>query len=148
MKTSQQGIDFIKGHESLRLTAYRCTSGVLTIGYGHTGNVKPGQVITAMEAERLLQEDLATAEQAVNRLMSVELKQNQFDALVSFTFNVGAGAFKGSTLLFVINQKRSNEAIENQFKRWIYSDGKPSAGLKRRRAEESAIFINGYSKKS
>ena len=143
MNISNQGIEFIKKHEGLRLTAYRCTSNVLTIGYGHTGGVKAGQTITAAKAEEFLRSDLLAAETAVNTLVKVELSQHQYDALVSFTFNVGAGSLKRSMLLFVINEKSSNNTIECQFMRWVHSGGKVSKGLKSRRTEEVDLYING-----
>lgn len=143
MKTSDKGIRFIKRHEGLRLTVYRCTSGVLTIGYGHTRGVKPGQVITEKEAELFLREDLTEAETAVNNFVNAKPEQHRFDALVSFVFNVGSGAFKKSTLLFLINQGAKSEAIEQQFMKWINSAGKPSAGLKSRRAKEVKLYLKG-----
>lgn len=140
LTTSTQGIKFIKRHEALRLTAYRCPGGVLTIGYGHTRGVKAGQVITETEAERLLQDDLLRTEIAVNRYVKVKLEQHQFDALVSLTFNIGPVAFKRSTLLFLVNQGANANAIETQFRRWIYADGKPSPGLKTRREDEIKMY--------
>ena len=99
MRTSQRGIDLIKSHEGLRTKAYMCPANVLTIGYGHTRSVFPGQVIDVKEAEELLKEDLIRFENAVNKYVEVYLNQNQFDALVSFTFNVGISAFRNSTML-------------------------------------------------
>ena len=116
MKTSNNGIELIKRHEGLRLNAYKCTSGKLTIGYGHTKGVKIGQTITKEEAERLLREDLIVAENEINR-HNLNLNQNQFDALVSFVFNVGIGNFQTSTLLKKIKLDPNNKSIENEFKR-------------------------------
>lgn len=141
MKTSNNGIEFIKRHEGLRLNAYKCTSGKPTIGYGHTKGVKIGQTITKEEAERLLREDLIVAENEINR-HNLNLNQNQFDALVSFVFNVGIGNFQTSTLLKKIKLDPNNKSIENEFKRWIYSGGKVSLGLIKRRKEEAELYFS------
>ena len=141
MKTSNNGIELIKRHEGLRLNAYKCTSGKLTIGYGHTKGVKIGQTITKEEAERLLREDLIVAENEINR-HNLNLNQNQFDALVSFVFNVGVGNFQTSTLLKKIKLDPNNKSIENEFKRWVYSGGKVSLGLIKRRKEEAELYFN------
>jgi lysozyme len=109
MKTSVEGLNLIKDYEGLRLEAYYCPSGILTIGYGHTGpDVWVSMVITESEAERLLQQDLAKFEDGVKEFITVPLNQNQFDALVSFTYNVGIGALQNSTL-----RKRLNAGEEN-----------------------------------
>ncbi|NJL53246.1 MAG: lysozyme, partial [Hydrococcus sp. SU_1_0] len=100
---SQKGLNFIKSWEGCNLGSYHCSAGVLTIGYGHTKTTKPNQVITLGEAENLLKLDVQDAVGAVNKLVRVKLSQNQFDALVSFTFNVGIGAFSQSTLLKKLN---------------------------------------------
>ena len=141
MKTSNNGIELIKRHEGLRLNAYKCTSGKLTIGYGHTKGVKIGQTITEEEAERLLREDLIVAENEINR-HNLNLNQNQFDALVSFVFNVGVGNFQTSTLLKKIKLDPNNKSIENEFKSWVYSGGKVSLGLIKRRKEEAELYFN------
>lgn len=104
MKTSQAGIDAIKGEEQLRLKAYADSKGIMTIGYGHV--ILPNEtftVITEQEAEGLLRQDLATAENCINANVNVAISQNQFDALVSFVFNAGCNAFKKSTLLAEVN---------------------------------------------
>ncbi|GAB3550116.1 lysozyme [Spirosoma fluminis] len=116
---SLRGIDFIKNEEGCRLKAYRDQVGVPTIGIGHTGpDVVMGKVITYAEALRLLDEDLNRFEKVVNRAIEKPLTQNQFDALTSFVFNVGTGAFLGSTLLKVINNDPNSPAIRTQFMRW------------------------------
>ena len=96
MKTSDNGIAFIKRHEGVRLQAYLCPAGVWTIGYGHTSSVKQGDRISQSQADTYLRADLRTAEQAINK-QRLNLNQNQFDALVSFVFNVGSGNFEKST---------------------------------------------------
>jgi lysozyme len=141
-KTSQVGIDLIKRWEGLRLKAYRCPAGVWTIGYGHTKGVRADQVITSSMAEALLRQDLVVFEKAVRRLVKVQLTQNQFDALVSFVFNVGEGAFAKSTLLKLLNQGNYQEAA-NQFDRWIYANRLPLEGLKKRRKAEKKVFLSG-----
>ena len=98
MKASSKALELIKQFEGLRLKAYLCPGGVWTIGYGHTAGVKSGMVITEAQAEEFLLSDIAIFEKAIND-QNLALTQNMFDALVSFTFNVGVGNFKRSTLL-------------------------------------------------
>ncbi|MFG6076976.1 lysozyme [Erwinia sp. OPT-41] len=141
MKISNRGIELIKRFEGLQLTAYRCSAGVLTIGYGHTRGVKPGDTITGRQADAYLREDLQVAELVVNTNVRVKMTQGQFDALVSFVFNVGAGNFVRSTLLKKMNAGDYAGAAE-QFGRWINADGKPLAGLRRRRDAERELFLS------
>ncbi len=108
MKTSAAGRKLIEQREGVELTAYKDSAGVLTIGVGHTSavgapKVVAGMKITAAQASEILSRDLATFETAVSSAVKVQINQNEFDALVSFAFNVGAGAFKGSTLLKRLN---------------------------------------------
>lgn len=140
MQSSVNCINLIKRYEGLRLTAYKCPSGVWTIGYGHTKGVKKGMKISPNKALTLLKEDLVVYENAVNKYVKVPLKQNQFDALVSFTFNCGVGAFRTSTLLKKLNKKDYNGA-SNEFSRWNKSNGKVLKGLVRRRKEEKVLFL-------
>lgn len=140
MKVSQPGVDLIKSHEGLRTKAYMCPANVLTIGYGHTSKVYPDQVISHQEAERLLKEDLKKFENAVNAFVKVPLSQNQFNALVSFTFNVGITAFANSTLLRFLNDGRYSNAA-SQFDRWVNGGGVQLPGLVRRRKEERELFL-------
>ena len=140
MRTSRKGIEFIKAHEGLRLDAYLCPAGVPTIGYGHTYNVKMGDRITEEQAERFLIGDLIVAETEVNRY-GFDLTQNQFDALVSFVYNIGAGNFRSSTLLKRLKANPNDPDIANQFKRWVYGGGKVLPGLVRRRNEESKLYF-------
>lgn len=140
-KISDKGIHLIKNFEGCRLTAYRCPANILTIGYGHTGcDVFAGQKITQEEAERLLRQDLTVHCNNVSQLVKVPLNQNQFDALVSFEYNVGYGNFKNSTLLKLLNQGKYKEASE-QFGRWKFAGGKVLAGLVKRREAEKALFL-------
>ena len=104
MKISEKGLEFIIKEEGEVLTTYTCPAGVWTIGVGHTGkDVKAGMKITKEQSREFLKNDLIRFENSVNRSVKVNLPQNQFDALVSFAFNVGTGAFETSTLLNKIN---------------------------------------------
>lgn len=141
MKTSEEGKKFIKLKEGLKLEIYKCSSNVSTIGYGHTGSdVHAGMKITKEQAEKLFAMDIQIHENNVNQLVKVSLTQNQFDALVSLEFNIGYGAFKNSTLLKLLNAGKYRESAE-QFPRWVYSGGKVSAGLQKRREEEKRLFL-------
>jgi lysozyme len=133
------GLALVKAQEGLRLEAYADGSGVWTIGYGHTGGVKPGDVISSARAEMLLEADLLVAEEAVTRLVMVPLSDNQFAALVDFIFNEGEGAFAGSTLLKKLNEGGYG-LVPACLKSWIFDDGKVAAGLVRRRAAEAALW--------
>jgi len=137
-----KNISLIKKHEGLRLEAYLPTpNDVWTIGYGHTHTTKQGQKITEAQADALLRKDITWAEKAVNNLVVVPLTQNQFDALVSFVFNVGEGAFGTSTLLRLLNSK-DYEGAANQFLRWNKQKGKILNGLTKRREEERNLFLS------
>lgn len=142
MKTSEAGKIFIKEKEGLRLEAYRCSAGALTIGYGHTGSdIVPEMRITPEQAEVYFFKDLENkAERYVNRYVKVKLTQGQFDALVSFTFNLGAGNLLKSTLLKLLNAGDYAGAAE-QFERWTKSGGKVTSGLVKRRREEKEMFL-------
>ena len=143
MNVSETGIELIKKFEGCVLKAYKCPAGVWTIGYGHTAGVKEGQTITKKEAEDLLKHDLITFETHVSNLITVAINQNQFDALVSFCYNLGPGNLKSSTLLKLINAKNFNGAAE-QFDRWVYTGGKKLNGLVKRRAAEKALFLQPF----
>lgn len=140
MKTSDKGVEAIKGYEGEKLKAYRDTGGVLTIGVGHTGpEVVEGLVIDRLQSFIWLKEDLVEAEDAVNRLVKVALTQNQFDALASFVFNLGEGNFSKSTLLKKLNVG-DYDGARNEFKRWVYDNGKIQPGLVKRRYAEAEMF--------
>lgn len=140
MKT--KNVNIIKKHEGLRLEAYLPTpNDVWTIGYGHTHTTKQGMKITEDQAEKLLYLDIAWAEEAVKGLVKVPLTQNQFDALVSFVFNVGAGAFAKSTLLRFLNTGDYTNAAA-QFLRWNKQKGRILNGLTKRREEERRLFLS------
>ena len=140
MQTGTAGIELIKSFEGIRLNAYKDSAGVWTIGYGHTNNVYNGMTITSEEAETLLKNDLKQFEYYVNTYVSVNINQNQFDALVSFTYNVGGGAFKQSTLLEKLNNGDMNGAAD-EFGKWIYAGGIKLNGLIRRRNAERELFL-------
>ena len=142
MSLSQSGLNLIKSHEGLRTTAYQDPVGVWTIGYGHTGTAKPGQKITEAQAEQLLRQDVGWAQDAVRKNVKVPLTQGQFDALVSFTFNLGAGALGRSTLLKKLNAG-NYDAVPGELARWNKNDGKVMAGLTNRRAAEAGLWAKG-----
>ncbi len=141
MKTSKAGISLIKQFESFSARPYLCPANIWTIGYGHTRGVSKDMApITEAEACDLLAEDLAGFEAQVETSVTRKLDQHQFDALVSFVFNVGAGAFLQSTMLKMINDGNLNGAA-NQFLRWTKAGGKVLNGLVKRRAAERAMFV-------
>lgn len=145
MKTSQAGIDLIKQFEGCKLKAYPDpgTGGEpWTIGYGTTKGVRPGMEIAEDDAERLLKEDLERFELAVTNAVKVLITQSQFDALVSFTYNVGEGAFRSSTLLRLLNEQKYRE-VGPQFDRWNKAGNRVLPGLVKRRAAERKTFESG-----
>ena len=141
MKISQNGIDLIKKWEGCELKAYKCPAGVWTIGYGHTNGVKEGQKITQEQAETFLRQDIEYFEKGVTKLVSAPITQNQFDALVSFAYNVGLGAFKTSTLRKKLNEKDYCGASK-EFAKWNKSKGKVLKGLTNRRKDEKSMYCN------
>jgi lysozyme len=144
MNISEAGIDAIAQREGERLTAYPdpATGGEpWTIGVGHTGSVEQGDTITQDESRAFLAADLATAEAAINRGVKVPISQNEFDALCSFTFNVGVANFMTSTLLRLLNIGDHKDAA-NEFPKWNRAAGKIMAGLVTRRAGERDQFLS------
>lgn len=142
MRVSEICFGKIKEFEGLRTEAYYDAAGVLTIGYGHTGHdVRPGDVISKYWAEHLLKADLYDVEKAVESL-GVARTQGQFDALVSFAFNLGFYKLKTSSLLKMIRNGASMHAIKREFKRWVYAGGKRLKGLERRREWEARRFFD------
>ena len=141
MEASEILIEKLKEFEGFRRDAYRDVTGVLTIGYGHTGSdVREGDRLTTYAAEELLLMDLREHERAVRRL-KVAHTQGQFDALVSFAFNVGIGRLNRSALLKVIRNGGSKAQITREFKRWVYAGGKVQPGLFKRREWEAKRFF-------
>lgn len=141
MRASKKGLQLIKDAEGLALMAYLCPAGVPTIGYGHTKGVKIGQRITLEQADDLLVEDVAPIERLLNAL-GINFRQEQFDALVSWIFNLGEGNFLKSTLLKKIKSDALDRDITDQMVKWINANGKPLLGLKRRRIVEANMFLN------
>lgn len=142
MKISQKGIDLIKRFEGCKLEAYKCSAGVWTIGYGHTNGVKEGMKITQQEAEKLLKQDLVVYENIVLESVTTALNQPIFDALVSFTYNLGGGNLKSSTLLKLLND-RDYYGASKEFEKWNKASGKVLVGLVKRREAERNLF-NSY----
>ena len=140
MKISQAGLDLIKRFEGIETKAYCCPAGILTIGYGHTAGVKEGDICTPEQAEVWLREDCRVAELTISSNVNVQLNQNQFDALVSFIFNLGSGNFIKSTLLKKLNAGDYPGAAD-EFDRWVKAGGRPLTGLVKRRAAEKALFL-------
>lgn len=137
---SPAGQALLETCEGLRLAAYRDVRGRWTIGYGHTGpEVVAGLTWTQEQAVVAMQEDTLWAARCVNANVKVVLNQNQFDALVSFTYNVGVGDFNKSTLLVLLNSGDYDGASE-QFMRWVFAGTQVSDGLKNRREKEQALF--------
>ena len=140
---TQNGIDLIKRFEGFSRTVYFCPAGYPTIGYGHV--VKPHEDFSAgideAQAEELLRQDAVIAERAVLRLINVPLTDGQFDALVSFTYNLGGGALQRSTMRRKINREEHADVPE-QFMRWVWAGGRKLKGLVRRREAESRLYIN------
>ena len=141
LKTSQEGIALIKKFEGCELTAYQCSAGVWTIGYGHTKGVEKGMTISKESAEEMLVEELHEYEGYINNHVTCPLSQNQFDALVSWVYNLGSSNLLASTLLKVLN-KGDYDGVPAQIKRWNKAGGKVLDGLIRRREAEALLFLN------
>lgn len=137
--TSKAGIDLIQSFEGCRLQAYLDGAGIPTIGFGHTKDVNIGDHENLACAEKDLTADLAQVEAAVNSAVTVWVNQNQFDALVSFTFNLGPVALRESSLLRFLNEQRYDLAAL-EFPKWDQVAGEPSQGLLRRRMAEQVLF--------
>lgn len=144
MKTSSHGIALIKKFEGLRTTAYRCPAGILTIGYGHTSNVKKGDICTELEAEHLLESDLGNFEKGLEKALNADeivVNQYQFDALISFSYNVGLTRLVNSTLWkYLKHSDYSSAAYE--FLKWNRVNGQVSKGLSARRQAEMNMFLS------
>lgn len=145
MKISENGLNLIKQFEGFRSQCYLDAVQKPTIGYGTLIDTKEEQylktkTINESEATQLLRYDLGKYERVVDDLVTVDLNQNQFDALCVFVYNVGLGNFKSSTMLKLVNQKKFTEAAD-QFSRWNKAGGKVLAGLTRRRQAEMELFI-------
>lgn len=140
-------IELIKRFEGISLTAYLCPAGVWTIGYGTTvyyngESVKEGDVITEEKAEQLLAFDVQFFASRISDLIKAEVNDWQFCALLSFSYNVGHGALKTSTLLRKLNVGHDLNLVADQFLRWTKADGKVLPGLVRRRSAERELFLS------
>ncbi len=140
MKISDAGLQLIMESEGLRLKAYQDSVGVWTIGYGSTRGVMPDETITQADAEDRLRRDVQDAEDCVNKHVTVALTQGQYDALTSFIFNLGCGAFSGSTLLRDLNAGDYQGAAD-QLGRWVHAGTDILPGLVKRRANERELFL-------
>jgi len=147
MKTSQKGISLIKEFESFRAKPYLCPARVATVGYGTTVYPSGKRVtmldpcVTESKASEYLQHDVESFEQTVSVLVKSQINQDQFDALVSFTYNLGGNNLKKSTLLKKINANPSDPSIKFEFLKWNRAGGKVLAGLTRRRIAESNLYF-------
>lgn len=140
MTTSEAGLRIIRTFEGCRLQAYRCPAGVWTIGYGHTQGVSQGDVISKADAEHLLRTDLEPVEAEIHALR-LNLRQNQFDALASFIFNIGTAAFRNkSSVRRYIIEGRTDEEIAEKFLLWNKANGVALQGLTNRRKMEADLF--------
>ena len=141
-EVSEAGVRLVQEFEGCRLDAYLCPAGIPTIGYGATGpDIRMGMVWTQEQADARLVEDLARFADGVERLVEVDLSDNQFAAIVSFAFNVGLGALRDSTLLRKLNAG-DYEGAADQFPRWARAGGRLMPGLSRRRLAERALFLD------
>jgi len=146
-KTGKNGIDLIKSFEGFRAKPYLCPAKVPTIGYGATYYTNGKKVtmndspITEEEASKLLAEMLVTYERAVDSFCIDTITQNQFDALVSFAYNLGNGSLKSSTLLKKLNINPNDPSIAGEFKKWVKAGGKTLPGLVRRRNAEAELYF-------
>lgn len=146
MIPSEECYSIIKRHEGLRLHAYRCPADVPTIGYGATfypdgRKVQMGDVITKEEADTILKYHVKMFAKSVERAVTSPINQHQFDALVSFSFNVGIGALRSSTLLKRVNVNPNTPNIRDEFMRWVRAGGKVLGGMKIRRKEEANLYF-------
>lgn len=141
IKTSDTGIMIILGYESCRLTPYRCSGGRWTDGIGNTFDVEPGQKITEATAAKRFIKNLAAFERGLETMIKVDVNQNVYDALVSFSYNVGLEAVEGSTLLRKLNRGDVYGAC-HELPRWTYSNGKRLSGLVKRRKAEMQLCLD------
>ena len=139
MKISVEGLALIKKFEGLELNAYQCAAGVWTIGYGHTKGAFEGQTIQKAEADEMLVLEMEEYEKAVNDAVTISIDQCMFDALVSWTYNLGPSNLNASTMLKVLNSG-DYDGVPEQIKRWNKAGGKVLEGLIRRREAEALLF--------
>mgnify|MGYP006164041645 FL=1 len=139
MKISKNGLNLIKHFEGCELEAYKCPAGVWTIGYGHIKTAVEGMTITQHQADDMLIEEMNEYEGYINNSVRVDLTQNQFDAMVSWVYNLGNGNLNASTLLKVLNSG-DYAGVPAQMMRWNKAGGKVLEGLTRRRQAEADLF--------
>ena len=148
MRCSESGIELIKHFEGLSLTAYLCSGGIPTIGYGSTfysdgRRVNLGDIITLQEANELYMETLSQFERDVSELLDgIPINQNQFDALVSFAFNLGIASLAQSTLLNKVKSNHNDTAIAVEFGKWVMAGGQRINGLVIRRRKEAELYFS------
>ena len=140
MKISNNGLELIKHFEGLVLKAYKCPAGVWTIGYGHTKDVQPGDEWSESNADHMLEVEMEEYEGYVNNSVTAPINQDQFDALVSWVYNLGGGNLNASTMLKVLNAGQYEE-VPAQMMRWNKAGGKVLEGLTRRRQAEANLFM-------
>ena len=141
MTPSKHAEALVQKFEGFCSKSYRCPAGVLTIGYGHTRGVKQGDVCSKEQALLFLREDLQSAANTVDFLVTVPLTQGQYDALCCFIFNIGAKKFRGSTLLRKLNNQDYKGAAD-EFLRWTKAGGRELSGLVKRRKAERSLFLS------
>lgn len=148
MRTSELGLSLIKHFEGCKLDAYLCPAKIPTIGYGNTFlpdgyRVKLGDKITKEEAEELLKVIVVGFDVKVENLIKVQIKQHEFDALVSLAYNIGVGNLSSSTLIKLVNSNAAKVSIYNEFMKWNKAGGKVLDGLTKRRRCEGTLFLTG-----
>ncbi len=141
MEIGSKGIALIKTFEGCKLEAYQDSVGVWTVGYGHIHSVVKDTVVTQEEADTLLSFDLKIFSIGVTKLLKKPVQQHQFDALVSFAFNLGVGNLRKSTLLKLVNTNPNDHAIRAEFLKWNKAGGKVLTGLTRRRTDEATLYF-------
>jgi lysozyme len=141
MKTGVEGVALIRKFEGCELEAYQCSANVWTIGYGHTYKVEEGDACSQEDADRMLAEDLEEFEGYVKEAVKVPLKQNEFDALVAWTYNLGPSNLRSSTMLKRLNDSTFDE-VPSEMRRWNKAGGEVVNGLVRRREAEALLFKN------
>jgi lysozyme len=147
-KTSNKGIDLIKSFEGFKSKPYKCSAGVPTIGYGATFYPSTNEKVTLQDKEiselqavELLQNMLTGYEKSVDSFCRDDINQNQFDALVSFAYNLGSNSLKNSTLLKKVNLNPNDESIKLEFMKWVKAGGQTLKGLVRRREAEATLYF-------
>lgn len=152
MKASKSAYSLIHTFEGCRLHAYKCPAGIWTIGWGHTAGVYEGMTITREQADSLLEQDIRVFEDNLTFILGLDdknrmpnglpISQHQFDALLSFTYNVGTGNLSDSTLLRKVKANPNDPSIRGEFSRWVYGSGKRITGLVRRRKMEADLYFS------